>query len=150
MTAQQLQERLADVPQATMYRHLKKMIDASVLVVVDEIPNRGTLEKVYMIPAKGAEISVEELKQASPEEHLTYFMNYAVNIIGEYGRYLQHSDVDLFKDGVSYRQTTVHLSDEENIQMLVAIREVLTKAMQNEPNENRRRRLISIVDFPEL
>lgn len=149
MTAQQLQERLPDVPQATLYRHLKKMVDGDVLEIVEEIPNRGTLEKVYRLPAHGAEISVSEMQQASPDDHMAYFMNYLASLIGEYGRYLQRPDAELVKDGVSYRQYSVYLSDEENMQLLYAIRDMLKKAMANEPDGKRKRRLISIIDFPE-
>lgn len=149
MTAQQLQELLKDVPQATLYRHLKKMIDTAVLVIVDEIPNRGTIEKVYMLPEKGAEISYEELLKASSEDHLSFFMNYVANIIGEYGRYLDQSDFDLLRDGVSYRQYPVYLTEEENLAMLLSIKEIIVKAMQNEPDGKRRRRVISVIDFPE-
>jgi len=150
MTAQQLQERLQDVPQATLYRHLKKMVEARVLAVAEEIPNRGTLEKVYVIPEKGAEITAEELNQASFEEQLAYFTNFAASLIGEYGRYLQNNpDTDLLKDGVTYRQFAVNLSDEENIELIMGIRKLLVEAMQKEPNEDRRRRLFTVIGFPE-
>lgn len=150
MTTQQLQERLQDVPQATLYRHLKRMVEAGVLAIADEIPNRGTVEKVYMLPEKGAEISREELEQASTEDHLVYFVNYAANLIGEYGRYLQSGSIDLYRDGVSYRQYSAWLSEEENLQVLREIRDILAKAAQNKPGGNRRRRLFSITDFPEI
>jgi len=147
-TAQQLQEILQDVPQATLYRQLKKMVDANVLVIVDEIPNRGTLEKVYMLPEKGAEISIEELLKASSEDHLAFFMNYVASIIGEYGRYLDHSERNLVQDGVSYRQYPIYMTDEENMEFLLAMKELIVRAMQNEPDEKRKKRLISIIDFP--
>jgi DNA-binding transcriptional ArsR family regulator len=149
MTAQQLQDRLGDVPQATLYRHLKKLVDAGVLVVAEEIPNRGTLEKVYMLPERAAEISEEELRRASPDDHLVYFMNFLASMIGEFGRYIQRPGIDLVKDGVGYRQYAVHLSDEENMELLMSIRELLVKAMQKEPAAHRRRRLIGFIDFPE-
>lgn len=150
MTAQQLQERLVDVPQATLYRHLKKLVESGVLMVAEEIPNRGTLEKVYTLPEKGAEISVEELEQASPDDHMTFFMNYLASLIGEYGRYIHQDHIDLVKDGVSYRQFSAYLTEEENLKMLYDIRDIVLKAMKNEPNEHRRKRLLSIIDFPEI
>lgn len=149
MTAQALQQRLSDVPQATLYRHLKKLADAGVLRVAEEIPVRGTVEKVYELPAMGAEISVEELKQASGDDHLTYFMQFAAGLISEYGRYLQGGQTDLVKDGVSYRQYPVYLTEEENLQLLKDIRSLIVKAMANEPAEGRRRRWLAVIDFPE-
>lgn len=150
MTTQQLQERLQDVPQATLYRHLKKLVEAGVLVIAEEIPNRGTVEKVYRLPEMGAEISREELEQASEEDHLTYFVKFAINLIGEYGRYLQSGNIDLYRDGVSYRQYSAWLTEEENLQVLREIKEILVKAAQNKPEGNRRRRLISVTAFPEI
>lgn len=149
MTAQQLQEVLQDVPQATLYRHLKKMTDAHVLTIVDEIPNRGTLEKLYMLPSKAAEISQEEFMQASADEHFSYFMNYIATLIGGYERYL-NQDFDLVKDGVSYRQYDAYLSEEENLELLYAIRDLINKAMSNEPDPSRKKRLISVIHFPEI
>ena len=69
LTAQQLKELLPDIPQASMYRNLKKLVESGVIHIVDEIPNRGTVEKVYSIhnPSK-ASISPEDLKKFSKEE----------------------------------------------------------------------------------
>lgn len=44
----------------------------------------------------------------------------------------------------------MYLSDEENIQLLMQFKEILVKAMENEPREDRRRRLISLIDSPEV
>lgn len=148
LTAQQIHEQLADVPQATLYRHLKKLADANVLVVVAEIPNRGTLEKVYELQENGANISEEALKQASAEEHLAYFMSYAAHMIGEYGNYVQQPGFDLFRDGVSYRAASLYLSDEENLELLMGIKALITQALHNKPAAHRRRRAISITGFP--
>lgn len=149
LTAQQLQERLPDIPQATLYRHVKKLHEAGILVITEERPNRGTVEKVYALPEHGADISAEELRKASPDDHLTYFMKFASHLIGQYGRYVQLPDMDVVRDGVSYRQATLHLSDEEHHALLHSIRELLTDAMKKESTVERRPRLYSTVVFPE-
>lgn len=149
LTAYQLQERLPDVPQATLYRHLKKLADAGVLIIAEELPNRGAVEKVYALPEQGAEISPEEIKKTSAEEHLTYFMHFASHLIGQYGRYVQKSDGDIINDGVSYRQFALNLSDDENIELLLAIRKLVAERVCNEPSEQRSRRVFAIIDFPD-
>lgn len=149
MTSYQLQEELKDIPQATLYRHIKKMKDAGVLAVADERPHRGALEKVYMLPEHAANITKEDLENASPEDHLAYFINFAAHLIGEYGRYVQQPTFDLVQDGVSYRQIQLFLSDEENMELILAIREQLMKYKDNKPGENRRKRLISNIVHPE-
>ncbi len=44
-TAKQLADIYTDIPQATLYRHLKKMLSDGILQVVEETQVRGTVEK---------------------------------------------------------------------------------------------------------
>ncbi|MFD0872395.1 MULTISPECIES: helix-turn-helix domain-containing protein [Paenibacillus] len=149
LTAQQLNERMPDVPPATLYRHLKKLQEAELLVIAEERPNRGTLERVYMLPEHAEGMSVEELKQAGPEDHLSYFINFMAQIIGDYARYVRHPSFDLFQDGVIYRQMPLYLSDQENLELLHRIRELMLQAAENEPTPERRQRLVTTIVFPE-
>src|SRR4051794_12982276 len=73
-TAQQLKELLPDIPQASLYRHLKRLVEAGVIHIIDEIPNRGTIERVYSLqdPAK-ATISADKLNSFTKDEHLDLF-----------------------------------------------------------------------------
>ena len=48
-TAKHLSDTLDDIPQATLYRHLKKMLSDGILKVTEETPVRGTLEKTYAL-----------------------------------------------------------------------------------------------------
>jgi len=148
MTAQQLQDELRDVPQATLYRHLKKLLESGVLVVAEEIPVRGTVEKVYALPKGNAHVKAEDLAGAGPEEHVAYFMQFASHLIGEFGRYANQPGLDLEKDGVSYRTQTLYLTDEENLRLLLAIRGLIAEAAKNGPGEGRKSRLFAVIGFP--
>ena len=149
MTSYQLHEEMSDIPQATLYRHLRKLKEAGLLVITDERPSRGALEKVYTLPEHAANLSKEDLMGASAEDHLTYFINFVANLIGEYGRYVQQPDMDLFKDGVSYRQVPLYLSEEENLELLISIRNLFEKYKDNKPDNIRRKRLITTITHPE-
>ena len=46
-TAKHLSDTFGDIPQATLYRNLKKMLNDGILKVVDETQIRGTVEKSY-------------------------------------------------------------------------------------------------------
>ncbi len=148
-TAQQLQELLPDVPQATLYRHLKKLSDAKMLTIAEERPNRGTVERWYTLPERAAELTADDLRSASAEEHLAYFMKFASHLIGQYGKYVNRPGMDLLDDGVSYRQIALQLSDEEHLRLLAGIRELLVEASKNDPSPERRNRLYSLIAFPE-
>jgi hypothetical protein len=56
--------------------------------------------------------------------------------------------INLREDGVSFRQCSVYLSDEEFMALMTDIGEKLMEAMKNEPGENRRLRTIANIVIP--
>jgi len=150
ITAQQLKELLPDIPQASLYRHLKKLVEAGVIHIIEEIPNRGTMEKVYSLqdPAN-ATISVEKLNSFTKDEHMDLFFKFMANIMGEYERYLNEDDIDLVRDGVSFRQTSLFLDDAEFSQFIKELSEIYTRVTQNRPEKGRRRRTVATIIIPE-
>ncbi|WHY75555.1 helix-turn-helix domain-containing protein [Neobacillus sp. WH10] len=149
ITAYQLKEILPDIPQASLYRHIKKLVEAEVIHIVNEIPNRGTVEKVYSIhdPNK-AVIGPEELNKLSKDEHLGLFIKFMANLMGEYERYLNQEKIDLAGDGVSFRQTTLYLNDEEFAEFIKEMAAVYTKVTLNKPQKGRRRRTLATIIIP--
>ncbi|ETI68212.1 helix-turn-helix domain-containing protein [Neobacillus vireti] len=150
LTAQQLKELLPDIPQASLYRHIKKLAEAEVIHIIDEIPNRGTVEKVYSIhnPSK-AIIGPEEIKKLSKDEHMGLFIKFLANLMGEYERYLNQGTIDLAKDGVSFRQASLYLSDEELTEFVRDLTAVYAKVTQNMPQKGRKRRTLATISIPE-
>jgi DNA-binding transcriptional ArsR family regulator len=150
LTAQQLKELLHDIPQASLYRNLKKLVEAEVIHIVDEIPNRGTVEKVYSIqnPNK-AILGPEELNNLSKDEHMGLFIKFLANLMGEYERYLNQEKIDFAADGVSFRQASLFLSDEEFGEFMKELVEVYTKVLQNKPKKGRKRRTLATIIIPE-
>ncbi|WP_035445002.1 helix-turn-helix domain-containing protein [Bacillus sp. UNC41MFS5] len=150
LTAQQLKEFLPDIPQASLYRNLKKLVEAEVIHIVDEIPIRGTVEKVYSIhnPNK-VSIGPEDLNNLSRDEHMSLFIKFMANLMGEYDRYLDQDSIDLVSDGVTFRQTSIHLNEEEYASFLNELAAVYKKVIKNEPKEGRRRRTVATIVIPE-
>jgi DNA-binding transcriptional ArsR family regulator len=148
-TTQQILELMSDIPQATMYRHLNKLLKAKIIEVIEQNQIRGSVEKVYILSEHGAEIPTKDLKDMSAEEHMEMFIKFVAMLIGDYGRYLQQDHYDQLKDGISFRQVHLNLTDEEYMQMLLGMREQMQQYIGNEPNAERRRRVISTIVIPE-
>jgi DNA-binding HxlR family transcriptional regulator len=148
-TTQQIAERMPDIPQATMYRHLSKLHAGKIIEVVEQNQVRGTTEKVYALAEHGGELTLQELDQMNREDHMALFMKFAATLIGDFGTYLQQPDYNLVKDGVSFRQVQLYLTDEEYLQMLGGIREQFQRYIENEPEQGRRRRVITTVILPD-
>jgi len=124
-TAQQLAEALSDVPPATLYRHLSKLLQGGILEVVSQRQVRGTQEKTYALKAQAAVLGPEEFAKASREDHMRYFASFLATLLGDYGRYLQRENLDPVADGVGYRTVPFNLSDAEFQQMIQALQEAL-------------------------
>jgi DNA-binding transcriptional ArsR family regulator len=148
MTVSQLGERAKDIPQATLYRHLNKLLDAKIIQVVKENQIRGTVEKVYILNQPSVQ-SQEDFLALSSEEHLELFMNFTTQLMGMYENYLHQGEADLMKDGVSYTVANIHLSDSEFMELLKGMGELLQKAMLNEPSPERTGRNIATIVIPE-
>jgi DNA-binding transcriptional ArsR family regulator len=148
LTAQQMAEVLSDVPQASLYRHLNKLTKAGIVSVVAENPVRGAVEKVYALPEQAANLSGEDLANASREEHMQYFITFVASLLGDFSRYLQAETIDLESDGVGYRQVALYLNDEEFQEFISDLSAVVKPLLANRPRSDRRRRLFSTIVMP--
>jgi predicted ArsR family transcriptional regulator len=149
-TTQEISEIMHDIPQATMYRHLNKLLKSKLIQVVEQKQVRGGVEKVYILAAHGADISANDLKAMNSEDHMELFMKFVAIMIGDYGKYLQQEQYDLEKDGVSFRQVQLNLTDEEYMKLLLDMRAHMQQHIGNEPSEERRKRVISTIVIPDV
>ena len=151
MTARQLGQVLSDVPQATLYRHIKRLVDNGVLIVVSENPVRGTVEKVYTLDANHTNLSPNELAQLDEDDHMRLFVGFIASLLDDYARYLEGSpQIDLVADGVGYRKVILHLSQEELIEMSRDLNQALKPYLEKAPSPERQSRLFSTVLMPDL
>ena len=148
MTAGEMAEKLQDIPQASLYRHLNALLKEEILAVVSENRIRGTVEKVFALSATLESATTKEIEEASREDHFNFFFSFIMGLLGEYEAYLQEETINLKEDGVSFRQASVYLSDEEFLDIMTCMGEKLMAAMKNEPGENRKLRTIANIVIP--
>jgi predicted ArsR family transcriptional regulator len=149
LTVQEMGQRLPDVPQATLYRHLNQLVQGNIIKVVSQNQVRGTIERVYGLAQGGSSLSAEEFQKSTKEEQMEVFMQFISMVINGFGSYLEQDHIDLVKDGVTFRQADFYLSDEEFAEFIQSLGDVYRKAMQYEPAEGRRKRTISTIIVPE-
>ena len=153
LTARQLSELLPDIPQATLYHHLGKLTRSGLLRVVSERQVRGATEKMYALAEDSAVLSPADMANVSREDHLRYFTLFVTLLLGDFTRYLQQdapeAPINPVADGVSYHETPLYLSDEEFVQAATAVAQALLPFLENEPSPQRRRRLLTMIVFPD-
>lgn len=146
MSIQQIGSVLSDVPPATLYRHVNKLLEHGLLEVVQENQVRGTVEKILKI--NDTAFSNQNLDELSPEDHVSMFTAFMTNLVGEFSQYAKHSDFSPLRDGAMYRQALVHLNDDEWKEFIDDLTQVLRKAIEKEPREDRALRTISTIIIP--
>jgi hypothetical protein len=148
LTTTQLRTELPDVPAASLYRHVARLVDAGVLAVVAERRVRGALERTYVLRTSAANIGLDEIAKMSPDEHRQVFLAFVAGLIGDFDRYLARGDIDPLRDGVSFRMEGMWLDDVELMELLRELVGVLQPRLANAPKPGRKRRILGTVLLP--
>jgi DNA-binding transcriptional ArsR family regulator len=156
LTPQQMAEQMGDIPQATLYRHINRLAQAGMLVVTEERPVRGTLEKVYALntahqPTGSTEESLEAINQLSEEDHLHYFTAFLLTMMDDFSQYLKLSEGaprNLAADGVGYQKLPLYLNDEEFAAFAAALNHAIAPFIGLKNGTGRKKRLFSTIMMP--
>ncbi len=149
LSTQQLGELLPDVPQATLYRHLKVLLKAGYISIAEENPVRGTVEKVYAMNEEALNEVNEEAATLTAEQHKRYFFTYMVGLMDELESYLDKDGFDAVKDGLSYRQGRYYMTDGEYSEFIGGLQKAFAKVVGNMPTHERKARTIGLIMIPD-
>jgi hypothetical protein len=148
LTTSQLSAELSDVPAASLYRHVARLVHAGVLQVVAERRVRGAVERTYVLRLAAARVSLDEIAAMSPDDHRQMFRAFTAGLLGDFDRYLHRDNVDLVRDGVSFGIEGFWLDDAEFRGLMLDLYRVLQPRRVNLPKPGRRRRLLASVLLP--
>ena len=149
LTARDLAQRLDDVPQATLYRHVKRLVEAGALIVTSETPVRGALERTYRLDPNTGKVAPEDIGAIDPETHLKYFSIFVASLLEDFGRYMRADDVDVVRDDVHYLQVTFNAGSKEFASFMKEQKSLIQRFAKPGATKNQVRRTVSIVTLPE-
>lgn len=145
MTPLELKERLGDVAQATLYRHIKQLTDGGLLEVTEERPIRGGVERTYGVVATSVALGEPDLESATPDDHFRYFATFLGTLLTDFAAYLSRGKPALGRDRVGYRQVALWLTDEEFDALAATVAAEVERRTDNAPAPGRRRRILSTI-----
>lgn len=150
MTPGQLAAALPDVPQATLYRQINRLLEGGVFEVVAEQVVNGATERTYAVVGGGDRLSLDERQAITPDQHVRYFSTFAAVLIDTFTRYVQQADpAKLAEDGLSYNRAVIYLSDAERESFQTQIIQLVGQVMANQPTPERKRYTLASVTIPE-
>jgi Helix-turn-helix domain len=148
LTTSQLSAELSDIPPASLYRHVARLVAAGVLQVVAERRIRGAIERTYVLRLAAARVNLDEVAAMSSDDHRQMFRAFVASLLADFDRYLAKGSADLVRDGVSFGVEGLWLDDAEFRDLAVDLYRVLQPRRVNGPGKGRRRRLLASVLMP--
>ncbi len=149
-TTAQLGTALPDVPQATLYRHMKMLQDGGIIEVIEETPVNGAIERTYRLTKGAHRLSPEDLQGVTPEEHIFYFNTFVASLVETFARYVNHADLDnMVEDGMSYNRAVIYLSPEERIEFQQAMMQLVSQYISLPASPDRQRFNLASIVIPD-
>jgi DNA-binding transcriptional ArsR family regulator len=148
LTTSDLRSELKDVPPASLYRHVAKLVDAGVLSVVAERRVRGAVERTYVLRVAAGSVSLDEVDRMSREDRRQLFMAFVAGLLSDFDRYLSRDDIDFLRDGVSFSMSGLWLDEQEFGELMRDLARVFQPRLANAPRPGRRRRILGSVLLP--
>ena len=138
-TVKEIRKALPDVPNASLYRHIRILAEHSILLVVGENRIRGTVESVYQLNRDAL---------ATADESGNAVQMSLLGICASFARYFARGNVDPKKDMLLLTNCTLLLTDEEFSSFLSEINEIAIKYMGVKVTEHSKTRQITLISSP--
>ncbi|HSM56644.1 MAG TPA: helix-turn-helix domain-containing protein [Candidatus Sulfomarinibacteraceae bacterium] len=152
LTTQEIARRLPDVPESTLYRHLRLLLDGGLLEVAQARLVHGIQEKVYAL-AETPNLGPDDIGSLPAEEHFRYFTTYVLVLLQEFAGFLssvadEQGVVDLGSEYAGFRDVSFYASIEELDQFQAALQEAVLPLLNNRPAAHRRRYRLATIAHP--
>ena len=138
-TVKEMKKVLSDIPNASLYRHIKILNDHKILVVAEENKIRGTVENVYQLNRAALEVD---------DESGTAVQMSLLNLCAAFAKYFSSGHANPRKDLLMLTCCTLTLNDEDFIKFLTELNEIATKYMAKPVTEKSVSRQITLVSSP--
>ena len=138
-TVKELKKALPDIPNASLYRHVKILADHSILTVVGENHIRGTVESIYRLNKDA--MSTEDESGNAVQMAL-------LGICASFAKYFAGGHADPRKDMLMLTTCTLTLTDEDFMSFLSEINRLALKYMDIEVRKASKTRQITLISAP--
>lgn len=143
-TTKEIQKACGDCSQATLYRHLKSLLEYEIIEVIQENNINGIIEKVYALNSNSTERIIGDPKKLTEDDYLNMFSQFIISLLSDFSNYLkQEKSLENIENHIGFSSSSLLLTDAEMQQMFIEISEIFKKNMGNQPANGRKMRKIS-------
>ena len=147
-TAKQLSEKYSDIPQATLYRYLKRMTEDGILKIAEENQIRGTIEKTYAMAVRLNEEIQDTTDSNSGAALMLMFMDYMMGFMKQFQAYCERPEIDIQTDKPCFTLAPVYVTDEELEAAMMELGKTMQGLLANQAAPGRKLRTIGLMVTP--
>ncbi len=148
VTAKYLADTYPDIPQATLYRYLKRMTEDGIFEVVEENQVRGTVEKTYALAVELSTTKNEILENLTGDSYMQMFRQYIFGFVKQFQDYCKKPSIDVVNDKSGFSLAPIYATDDELMSAMAEVSKILTTLFENKPNNERKFRTIGLIISP--
>lgn len=143
ITANELCEKINDVPRTTIYRHINTLIDNNILSIESEKKIRGSVQRTLVL-------NIREIKNQNNIENADQnTFAFLMSTYSKFHNYFNNENANPIKDKLLLNNTVLMMSDSEFDQFLKELSELILK-YNFDFSEVRKARDISIISAPTI
>jgi len=148
-TAKDILSSHPDIPQATLYRTLKRLVDSGILKVASETKVRAVTEKVYALNESFLNVNQTIIEQNDGELYFKLFTNFVFELMKEFQKYAEQPSIDIDEDASGFSAVPIYASREEMMDIGKKFNEIINPYLtRNTPDGEQRRRILATIVTP--
>ena len=153
LTTFEIGQKLDDVPNSSIYRHLKLLLNGGMIEISETRLVNGIQEKTYHL-AQPASLGPDDVAAWTAEEHIRYFTSYVMTLLNDYATYAAEAEalngfIDMVSDRVGYREIAFWVTKEELDLALGKVNEAILPLLSNKEDAERKLYKLATVLHPQ-
>ena len=142
MTISQILAECSQIPRATVYRKIEKMVEVGAIEIVDSHKVRGQTENVYAV--KKMFITTPN----SNEESMKLVTMSLMQIVDQYDRYFKSGNADVNRDKLFIYNYAIPLNDRDFSAMMNDVFKVVNKYSKRKVTDDAKLRNLYLLSVP--
>jgi len=148
-TAKELLSSQHDIPQATLYRTLNRLVESGVLKIAAETKVRAVTEKVYALNENFLNVNQSIIEQNDGEAYFKLFTNFIMVLMKEFQNYADKSSINIVEDGSGFSAIPIYATVEEMLDIGSKFKEIIAPYQtRNASVEEQRMRILATIITP--
>jgi AcrR family transcriptional regulator len=149
LTTQEIAAAIPDASTASLYRHVRALVEGGVLRVTAETPVRGTVERRYAVNEDSLQMRESDHEGMEAEDYLRLFRAFMDSLLDQFRMLLSVVPAGTHPRGIALTTEAMDMTREECSALLREFHRLSSEADARPPGPGRHRFYVSHIVIPE-